>query len=397
MIQKMYVQNSLSFMKQGQNKILVIGGNHHNTLGVIRSLGYKGLKPDVLLISDIIKPYVSYSRYIEHLDIIQSETQITEYLIDNRKKYDNKPVIISCADIVTSELDSNFEKLSDFYTLPIGKGNLTQIMNKQYMCQIANECGILTPISIYFKNIVFDSDSKYIIKPLKSINGAKSDIAIIKNIDELNNYFSSSHCENIQIQKYIDKELEFQLIGCSLNSGETVIIPGASIILRQPDNTNTGFLKYVPLKEFQYDGLENCKQFIRTIGYSGLFSMEFLRGKDGKDYFMEINMRNDGNAICVTAAGVNLPYIWYSYCSGSDEWQSEAKHEIKETIVMPEYDDFVNVLKRKISLVDWIKDVRRTDCFMEYDKTDKRPFYIGLRAQLTNYFKLFLKKIHITK
>lgn len=114
---------------------------------------------------------------------------------------------------------------------------------------------------------------------------------------------------NIVIQEYIEKEIEFQLIGCSLNSGETIIVPGVSIILRQPSNTNTGFLKYVSLKEFQYSGIENCKQFIKTIGYSGLFSMEFLRGKDGKDYFMEINMRNDGNAICVTAAGVNLPYM----------------------------------------------------------------------------------------
>ena len=191
--------------------------------------------------------------------------------------------------------------------------------------------------------------------------------------------------------------MEFQLIGCSLNGGETVIIPGFSIILRQPENTNTGFLKYVGFDEFQYDGMEACKKFIQTIGYSGLFSLEFLRGKDGKDYFMEINMRNDGNSICVTAAGVDLPYIWYCHCSGSDDWEKEAAKTVRKTIVMPEFDDFVNVLKRKISLYQWIKDICKADCLMEYDKTDKKPFYIRIRQQVVNYCKLVLSKLHIIK
>lgn len=41
-----------------QNNIIVIGGNHHNTLGVIRLLGYKGLRPYVILITNNNKPYI---------------------------------------------------------------------------------------------------------------------------------------------------------------------------------------------------------------------------------------------------------------------------------------------------------------------------------------------------
>jgi len=237
----------------------------------------------------------------------------------------------------------------------------------------------------------------YFLKPLKSIEGSKSDIYIVRSEYELQLYLGKKHCKNILIQELIDKKLEFQLIGCSLNRGEIIIIPGVSIILRQPENTNTGFLKYISLDEFQFDGIEKCKKFIQTIGYSGLFSMEFLRGKDGKDYFMEINMRNDGNSICVTSAGVNLPFIWYNYNIGKKEWIEESKKEIKETLVMPEFDDFVNVLKGNISLRQWIRDVRQTDCFMEYDKSDIKPFYVGLVQQFSNYFKLFFRKLHIIK
>lgn len=383
-------------MTREQNKLIVIGGNHHNTLGVIRSLGYKGLHSHVIIVSHQKKPYVCYSKYIKNYKVLSSSEEIVDYLLSIKESYINS-VIISCADFVTAVLDAHQNLLKNYYKLPVGKGNILQVMNKDIMASLANECGILTPKNLQIDKVSFDGNNKFILKPLKSIEGSKNDICIVSSKEELDSYLSSVHCNNLQIQEFVEKELEFQLIGCSISAGEELFIPGVSIILRQPDNTNTGFLKYIGFDQFEYCGFDACKKFIQTIGYSGLFSMEFLRGKDGKDYFMEINMRNDGNSICVTAAGVNLPYVWYSYCIGTDDWQTEILHEIKDTIVMPEFDDFVNVLKHKISIFQWIRDVCHTDCFMEYDSTDPKPFYIGLRTQLLNYMKLALKKIHLKK
>ena len=377
-----------------QNNIIVIGGNHHNTLGVIRSLGYKGLRPYVILITNNNKPYICYSKYIKQYKCLSSPNEIVNYLLEIKDDFKSKPVVFSCADFVTAELDSHKSNLDEYFYLPVGNGNIVQVMNKVTMSKIANNCGILTPKNKLLKDVIFCNNRKYIIKPLKSIEGSKKDIAIVSSKAELDNYLSAVHCDNLQIQDFVEKELEFQLIGCSLNGGENVIIPGASIILRQPENTNTGFLKYVGFDKFRFDGHHECEKFIRAIGYSGLFSMEFLRGKDGKDYFMEINMRNDGNAICVTASGVNLPYIWYCHCIKSEEWIQEASNRVREVLVMPEFDDFVNVIKHKISIFQWIKDVLRTDYFMEYDKRDTKPFYHGLLQQLSNYVKLAFKKVY---
>lgn len=397
MIRGMYAPNLSASMRTEQNNIIVIGGDHHNTLGVIRSLGYKGLYPNLVVVTNHKKPYVSYSKYIQQYHILTSANDIVDYLLKTKSTYDSKQVVISCADCVTAILDTHQEQLSAFYHLPVGKGNIVQVMNKDTMANIAKECGLVTPRTIMINDVSFSNHIKYIFKPLKSIEGSKADIAVVKSKEELNTFLSYTQCEKFQIQEYIEKNLEFQLIGCSLNEGKTIIIPGVSIILRQPENTNTGFLKYISLDEFQFDEIEKCKKFIQTIGYSGLFSMEFLRGKDGKDYFMEINMRNDGNSICVTSAGVNLPFIWYNYNIGKKEWMEESKKTIKETLVMPEFDDFVNVLKSNISLRQWIRDVRQTDCFMEYDKSDMKPFYVGLLQQFSNYFKLFFRKLHIIK
>ena len=108
--------------------------------------------------------------------------------------------------------------------------------------------------------------------------------------------------------------------------------------------------------------------------------MEFLRGKDGKDYFMEINFRNDGNSICVTASGMNLPYIWYLYNCGDPYTEELCYDKMKEVLIMPEIDDFHNVRTRQISLFHWLNDVRRTDCFMEFSKHDQRPFWAKIKS-----------------
>ena len=94
---------------------------------------------------------------------------------------------------------------------------------------------------------------------------------------------------------------------------------------------------------------------------------------DGNDYFMEINFRNDGNAICVTAAGVNLPYIWYLNAIGKD-YNNEI-NEIRPVYVMPEFDDMAQMFHGKVSFWNWLRDIHRTECFMEFDKNDKKPFF----------------------
>ena len=43
--------------------------------------------------------------------------------------------------------------------------------------------------------------------------------------------------------------------------------------------------------------------------------------------------------------------------------------------MMPEFQDIKLGFQRKIPIWQWIKDWKRTDYFMEYDKKDTRPFW----------------------
>ena len=43
---------------------------------------------------------------------------------------------------------------------------------------------------------------------------------------------------------------------------------------------------------------------------------------------------------------------------------------------MPEFDDFKLLLKRRVSLITWLKDYKRTTTFMEYCDKDPKPYYV---------------------
>lgn len=370
---------------------IIIGGNHHNTLGVIRALGLKGIYSTVVLVTDEQNPYVSYSKYIKTCVILKNKQKIAPWLVEHSKHLQCKAVIFSCADFVTSELDKFYNELNYHYHLPTanGKDVCNHYMNKDVMATLANKVGIFTPpswiIEEYTNHNLNEVDFPCIVKPLASIYGTKAEIKIFQEKSSLEKYLSENKGLRFIIQKYIEKDFEYQLIGCSLNHGTEIIIPGYSKCIRPCPGTNTGFLEYKPMNGFNCD-LKACKEFIKHIGYQGLFSMEYLRDKQGNDYFMEINMRNDGNGICVTGAGMNLPYIWYQYCIEGD-YKTEISNKINDIYVMPEFDDFMLVLKRNVSLRTWWKDYKRTATFMEYCKMDPKPYYVRRKQFVKHLFK----------
>lgn len=370
------------------NKIVVIGTDHHNTLGVIRGLGERGVNPDVLLVACDKISFVSQSRYINSLLFVSNVASIYKCLIEKYKNETEKPVIICCADAIESEIDQHYNILKEYFFLPGAEyqGRITELMNKHRMLDLACEVGLKIPETWYFDGnyeSVTHISVPCIVKPLLSKDGAKEDIRIFKHQKQLQDFWENSQPKRVQIQELIDKDFEYQLIGCSTK--KEVIIPGVSIILRPCKGSNTSFLHYTPL-ECGFCEIDKCVDFVKRTGYYGLFSLEFLRDKNGKDYFMEINFRNDGNAICTTAAGISLPYVWYLDCLGRD-YTMETKTNIKSVYVMPDIAELKLLLTRQISILDFISDLCKTNRFMEYDRKDSKPFWHMIWSKM-KLFKL---------
>jgi predicted ATP-grasp superfamily ATP-dependent carboligase len=363
-------------------EVIVIGGNHHNTLGVIRALGEKGIVPNLILVTKGKRPFVSYSRYLKRVVLIPNDEMIPKTLLDEFKEVDSPPVVICCSDSSAGLLDSQRHKLIADFILPGSdeEGRISFLMSKKQMSELALKVGMKIPQTCYGEDIGTNEiiPLPCIIKPIVSMKGKKSDIHICHTWDDVHKRVSEVGIGNVQIQHFINKDYEYQLIGCS--TGKEIIIPGVSIIKRPCKGSNTSFLHYIPLAD-DFCDINKCKTFVEETGYKGLFSLEFLRDKSGEDYFMEINFRNDGNAICVTASGVNLPYIWYMACIGKD-YRKELERTVRPVYVMPDLAELKLFLTGKISIVEYISDLFKTNRFMEYDKDDPKPFWRMVRAKL---------------
>lgn len=375
---------------KASNKVYVFGGNHHNTLGVIRSLGQKGISSVLLLVDDNTKRghYVGKSRYISERHLFSAYREGVEFLM-KQKREEIKDVVICCSDGASSAIDMEYDALSQSYYIPncLKQGEISRLMSKEVLAEEAKKYGLNVPQTWLSYNGAIPDGVTFpcIIKPLYSKDGSKNDISVCNNREELNQYFKNEHCDALQIQAFIVKDFEYQLIGCSISSGKEIVIPGVSKVIRPSKTSNTGFLYYHSLDDSY--SIDEVKRMLKGMHYSGLFSVEFLRDKDGKDFFMEVNFRNDGNAISVTAAGVNLPYIWY--CSAENASNVPKIEEIHPVFVMPEFDDLVHVFHHNITFKTWLKDMRRADCYMEYDKHDVKPYLYRVK----DFCGLLIKKM----
>ena len=135
------------------NKVIVIGGDHHNTLGVIRSLGEKGLRPDLILVSPICTSFVDASKYIEKSWKVENDDEAIRLLLSKYREMDSKPVVICCSDSSSGIIDENREKLCPFFILPGSEkqGKISEMMNKKRIAELAVEVGLNIPKSTYIK------------------------------------------------------------------------------------------------------------------------------------------------------------------------------------------------------------------------------------------------------
>lgn len=376
-------------------RVVIIGGIHHNTLGVIRSLGENDISINnikVILVDEHYKKenIISCCKYIKKENIIYVKKNAECVKALKSFGSDKKQTVICCSDGTAEAVISHRDELEELYNLPSTKLDIKDCMSKELQSEIAAQCGFYLPKSSVFSKQDKVSWNKFpcIIKPLKSVlGGGKADIKISNNLEELKVDLENVSSEIVQIQEYINKKMEFQLIGCSLDGGKEVIIPGYTTIIRQPDNTNTGYLKYSPIKKLSFN-IEGAKKYLKKIGYSGLFSLEFIRDHNDIDYFLEINLRNDGNAYCVKTAGVNLPYIW-SYYQTFHNFPNCSRSFNKSVYFMPDWNDLRRGIKA-VGLIGWLKQSRQAESHAVFNKNDIKPFFIQSLDMLgvcINYLK----------
>lgn len=388
-----------------ENEVLVLGGNHQNPLGVIESLGREGIRSNVIIYTDRKNSFVLKSKYVKRGWICHTEEEMLKCIRDNFNNLSEKAISIACNDDCAAFLSNHYSELAPILHLPVVKGDgaMSKWMSKDFQIKVAHEVGLETPREwiVSRGNIAADIVYPCVTKSLTSVGNGKSEFSLCRDKAELSAFLEKrAKNEKIQIQQFIDKEFEYQFMGLSLDDGDTIIIPGRTHIERTINFNNLVFLKYQAETDVAgNDILPMVKSFIKKSGYNGLFSAEFMHGKDGKEYFLEVNFRNDGNAVAITSAGTNLPYIWYQYCSGEDYQAKLEEYCVNETYLMPEDSYLISMLGGEMSFKEWLTSMKKTTCFLTYFKGDTAPFWalmwLQKRALTVAFAEMILRKMHI--
>ena len=380
-----------------KHKFIVIGYEHYNPLGVIRSLGENGIHPIVVMLKSDVK-IASKSKYIGKLYYVDSNEEAYMLLLREYGNEKVKPFVIPCDDNITELFDHKYAEVKDkFYVANAGEADrISHYMNKYVLCDLAKRHGLNVAKSWVVKKGEIPNGLVYplITKPLTSYPNWKADYRVCNNEQELKQAYSEIKGTDLMLQQYIKKINELCLDGVVVNQGRqmfTAIASTYTYIL--PDY----FSMEMVVKNFNDEYLQKTLQaMFAEVGFDGIFSTEFMVDENGKLWFLEINFRNSTWSYASTKLGMNLPLLWAEGML-TNKVSDEAKKNIPNNyIALAEVDDFEHRVKRlkMISIGDWWKGVKRADCLFVWNNNDKKPAVVYWLGKIKRFIK---KKMHITK
>ena len=378
----------------GKKYVYIIGGDHHNTLAVIRSFGKNKIPFKLLVHSNnyLEEPIISKSKYVKEYEVVDDNSdKIYKWLDDNSRL--EKVVLFPCSDLAAYTIDNNYEILSKKYIIPGFKdkpGRVVELMDKkrQNVFAIKNKINcakswlIDLNNKIAIKNIIFPC----IIKPNVSAYGNKSDIEICSDrrsfLKCIENYKKNGY-KNVIVQEFINKEYEVCAFGCILKNYPQNI---GCVIKKVRENPPRGggsltFAKFINNDEIN-NFLNNIISLLYKEGYNGLYDIELLVCKN-KIYLNEINFRHSGNGYSSIDYGIDAPYIWYmNVCNNKIDMSFNKKIKSNTRFYFMDESNEIKLLKNKhISFFQFLGDVFKTKSFARFKLCDLKVFLAYLKKR----------------
>lgn len=129
--------------KISKHKLILLGNEHYDPLGLVRSIGELDL-PVIAIIIRGDSRLVSKSKYITHLHFVDDLNEGLGLLLKEYGDEEYRPFIFTCDDTATDFLNMNYEILKDrFYFFDSGgSGSVNRYMSKYQQVELAKSIGM---------------------------------------------------------------------------------------------------------------------------------------------------------------------------------------------------------------------------------------------------------------
>ena len=380
-------------MKENLNKVIIIGTDHHNVLGTVRSFGVNKIKPYGIIVKNDDSPlWVTKSRYWNKTWVIDSDEKISEILIHYFSEEEHKPVIICCSDGAMSHIDDNLNQLSQYFILPSfnnEQGAITRLMNKEIQSEFLQRNGIKTLESkiIDLSDNLDDYSFEYpiILKPVVSIEGDKKDITVCYNQKELIQAlydFESFGYKRILVQPFVTAVVEYQLTG---SISKTNISFTVCQNLRQwPVKTGSGsFSRSINSGEV-LSFSENTLRKLQMLGFIGPIDIELFEISN-EYYVNEINWRSSGR-VYVNLANKTYSTFFY-YLDSIDPYNVLSSSNDKQFYAINEGTDIRNVfISKTVPFYKWIIQMFMSKSYSLWYCFDLKPAFARYKYYIKKFF-----------
>ena len=399
-----------------RQRIIVIGQGYTSRLGVVRSIARSNIDCEIFVIVmtryrkdgktlNTKKPIDCYSKYVDQIYYCQSNDTdgLVKLLLTKCIQDNQRPIIISVGDFVTTVIDSHLKILQDYFLfshIHHQQGAIIEWMNKEKQKALAHEVGlnIVESRSIEVKDGHFSIPSGInypcFTKTRAYLPGCKQTLMRCDNEEELKVFISDLGVKfdlTLLVEDYKKIEEEYAVVGFS--DGENVIIPGIIKILSLAHGNHFGVAcrgEVMPVDGFE-EQVSKFKRFILKVGYVGIFDIDFFYSDD-QFYFGEMNLRMGGSGYVITKMGVNLPAMFINTMLGQDI--STMQHAVSGNATFVNermwvgdwYQGFINTR-------DFFMYLKKSDISFVSDKNDSAPGKALYKFLWIMYAKKILKSL----
>lgn len=310
---------------------IVVIGSDFKALGVIRSLGRRGI-PGVVI--DNLPRSAWYSRYVKMrlkwTGSMESDEFLTFLLQAAKEQHFERWVLFPLSDEVVEFVARHHQELARVYQLVTQPWDVVRWANdKRLTYQMAEEAGVPCPKTGYPAS---DSDLETmeiafpaIIKPAISIHfqhAVRLKALPANNLEELLAHYRLAASilppEEIMVQEIIPGNGTAQFsVAAYCKEGRTLLSMTARRRRQYPIDYGLGssFVEAIEVPEI----IEPAQRLLQRMGVSGMVEVEFKQDhRDGQYKLLDINVRPWGWHTLSLACGLDFSYIEYCDLLGQE-------------------------------------------------------------------------------